>query len=274
LLDERNGVSYPDVAEKDGYIYITYDRERGCNRKTLDEVYTAAREILVAKINEGDIINGSLVSEQGFLKRIVSKLGRLLETDRNPFEKRELSNEELAKKLILQGGNVIEESFALFPFNCTSVYDIDVKKVESLIKKFEDSGNSDEKLLAQIISIIRAAPKQAAMENPIIDVIKNYIEEHITEDFLVSELAEKLNISVYYLCHMFKAVTGITVTEYCNSIRITNAKHLLIRTDETVNGIAQKCGFCTAAYFSEVFVRLEKISPSEYRRIHKKEQLK
>lgn len=270
MLDERSGISYPDVSETDGNIYVVYDRERG-NRGTLEEAYKAAREILVAKITEEDIINGALISEDSYLKRVVSKLGKLADGESDPFAKKELSSEELAEKLISQGGDVVEEAFALFPFNCTSVYDIDLKKVESLIKKFEESEKSDATLLSQMISIIREAPKQASNENPIIDAIKSYIEEHISEDFQISELAENLRISVYYLCHMFKAVTGITVTEYCNAIRITKAKQLLINTDETVKSIAQNCGFCTAAYFAEIFAKLENVSPTEYRKIHKKE---
>ena len=271
MLDERNAVSYPDVTEKDGFLYIVYDRERGCNRKSLEEAYAAAREVLVAKITENDILCRRLQSENSYLRRVVSKLGALADTDANPFEKKELSSEELAAKLIAQGGNIIEEAFALFPFNCTSVYDIDLKKAETLIKKFEESDSSDTALLAQIISMLREAPKQPAPESPVIDTIKKYIEEHMAEDFLISDLAEKLRISVYYLCHMFKAVTGITVTEYSNALRVTKAKELLIRTDETINAIAQQCGFCTAAYFAEIFAKLEKISPTEYRKIHKKE---
>lgn len=273
LLDERNGVSYPDITEgDDGYIRIIYDRERG-NRKTLEEAYAAAREILVAKITEEDIINGSLKDGKSYLKRIVSKLGKLADTDKDPFEKKEMSSEELAKKLLSQGGNIVEEVFALFPFNCTSIYDIDSKKIDTLTRRFEETGCTNAEVLEQIISIIRVAPKQPASEAPVIDSIKNYIEEHISEDFLVSDLAESLHISMYYLCHMFKAVTGITVTEYCNSLRITKAKQMLINTNESINEIAQKCGFCTAAYLTENFTKLEKIAPTEYRKIHKKGEL-
>ena len=270
MLDERGGVSYPDVTESDdGYIYITYDRERG-NRRSLEEAYRAAREILVAKITEEDIISGEVKNKCSYLKRVASKLGKIADTDENPFEKKEQTSKELAEKLLAQGGNIIEETFALFPFNCTSIYDIDSKKVETLIKRFEESECTDAALLEELISIIRVAPKQRANENPAIDSIKKYIEDHISEDFLVSDLAASLKISVYYLCHMFKAVTGITVTEYCNCIRITKAKQMLINTDESINLIAQKCGFCTAAYLTENFTKLEKITPTEYRKIHKK----
>ena len=274
MLDERSGVSYPDVCEgEDGYLYIIYDRERGHGKRTLEEAYTAAREILVAKITENDIINGGLKDQNSYLKRIVSKLGALSDKDENPYLKKELTSEELAEKLLSEGGNIAEKVFALFPFNCTSIYDIDSKKVEALVRKFEDNGSQDKELLVQIITIIRTAPKQCANANPIIDAIKKYIEEHISEDFLVSDLADSLKISVYYLCHMFKAVTGITVAEYRNSLRITKAKKMLIYTDEPINEIAQKCGFCTAAYFSEIFAKLEKISPTEYRKLHIKEIL-
>ena len=270
MLDERSAVSYPDVTEsEDGYLYIIYDRERGCSKKSLDEAYASAREILLAKITEQDIINGSIRDGHSYLKHVVSKLGKLANEDENPYKDKELTDRELAEKMLSDGERSVEAVFSLFSLNCTSVEDIDYKKIENLISRFEETGGSDAELLAQIIAIFRAAPKQQANNMPIIAAIKKYIEEHLCEDVRVAELAEVLNISVYYLCHMFKAATGITVTDYCNSLRITKAKQLLIGTDESINDIAQKCGFCTAAYFAEMFSRAESISPTEYRKIHK-----
>lgn len=76
MLDERNEVSYPDATEaEDGFIYITYDRERGCGKFSYEEATDQAREILYAKITEEDIIAGKLVDEQSRLKCIVSGLG-------------------------------------------------------------------------------------------------------------------------------------------------------------------------------------------------------
>ena len=76
LLDERSDVSYPDVKEaEDGYIYITYDRERGAYKHSMDEVYACAREILVARVTEEDILAGQVQDTGSYLKRVVSKLG-------------------------------------------------------------------------------------------------------------------------------------------------------------------------------------------------------
>ena len=76
LLDERQQVSYPDVAvDKEGFLYITYDRERGAGKATPEEACKCAREILYARITEEDIIAGKIVNENSFLKRVISKLG-------------------------------------------------------------------------------------------------------------------------------------------------------------------------------------------------------
>ncbi|MEA4823580.1 MAG: sialidase family protein [Clostridiaceae bacterium] len=63
LLDGRANVSYPDGAEDDaGNHYIIYDRER-----------TGAREILLARVTEDDILAGALVSPGSFAHRVVNK---------------------------------------------------------------------------------------------------------------------------------------------------------------------------------------------------------
>jgi predicted neuraminidase len=64
LLDERGGVSYPDgVQDKEGLIWITYDRDRG-----------GAGDILLAKFNEEDVAAGKNVSGAVSLKQVISKL--------------------------------------------------------------------------------------------------------------------------------------------------------------------------------------------------------
>lgn len=75
LLDERGDVSYPDAVEgADGYIYITYDRERGAQYHADRDYSKSAREILMAKITEKDILAGALVDERSELKMIVDKI--------------------------------------------------------------------------------------------------------------------------------------------------------------------------------------------------------
>lgn len=76
VLDERSEVSYPDVTEgSDGYLYIVYDRERGAYYNPNRDYSNSAREILMAKITERDILAGRLIEPGSRLKITVSKLG-------------------------------------------------------------------------------------------------------------------------------------------------------------------------------------------------------
>ena len=66
LLDERSDVSYPDgVQDKDGLIWITYDRDRN-----------GAGEILLAKFREEDVKAGKEVSGAVSLKQVINKLDK------------------------------------------------------------------------------------------------------------------------------------------------------------------------------------------------------
>ena len=86
LLDERSNVSYPDAKEaEDGYIYITYDRERGAFLDSLEKAYDSAREILLAKVTEEDIIAGEIKDNGSRLKQITHKLGKYAYEDTDPY---------------------------------------------------------------------------------------------------------------------------------------------------------------------------------------------
>ena len=66
-------------------IYVTYDRERGSYLSNMKEVMASAREILIAKITEEDIISGSLANTNSYLKKIASKLTDYDGEDKDPF---------------------------------------------------------------------------------------------------------------------------------------------------------------------------------------------
>lgn len=269
LLDERKQVSYPDAMEaEDGFIYITYDRERGCFKNNMAEVYADAREILTCKLTEADIMAGKLVTEGAFLKNVISKLDKL--TDPDPFAESPADEEAFAKDLLEQGeADIIGKVFAHYPVNCINIYALDAKRLDSLVAKFRETDCKDLDLLLQIIAVLRTTPKVKTELYPVVESVKNYIDAHLQEEIPVSSIAENLHISVYYLSHLFKSVTGITIIEYRNELRLTKAKQLLVQTDDSISRIAQKTGFTSASYFTEIFTKSEKIPPTEYRKYHR-----
>ena len=115
LLDERNDIAYPDAKEsEDGYIYITYDRERGDFLNSIEQVYGSAREILMAKITEQDIIDGKVNDPGSKLKCIISKLGKYAYEDDNVLNELKIyTNDEIdvAKHYFVKSANDIEDDF-------------------------------------------------------------------------------------------------------------------------------------------------------------------
>ena len=273
LLDERSNVSYPDATENDdGYIYITYDRERGAFLDSLEKVYSSAREILVAKITEEDIIAGNVVSESGYLKKVACKLGEYELEDSNPYKEiSKLSDTELADMLIDRDADSVSSFlFDHYKINCINLHNIDNKRLDALIDGIRDNCTDKKSKILEMIKLIRGVKIENTKSTPIVYRAKTLIENSVAEDLTVAEIAYKINISVHYLCHVFKAETGITPTDYRNSVKLTMAKKLLLSTDKKISDIALECGFGSASYFSKVFLKAERITPTEYRTILKK----
>jgi len=269
MLDERSDVSYPDATEnEDGYIYITYDRERGGFLNSMDEVYKCAREILVAKITEDDIIAGKLVSPCSKLKVVASKLGKYADEHKNPFgEFDKYTDAELAKNLSGKSAeDIISTLFEHYQINCMNMYKLDSEKLDKLIDVLNTDKN-DETTVKKIISLIRSVSSVEKEPVPVVERIKEIIIENLENDVTVNEIADKTGMSIYYMAHLFKKVTGLTVTDYRNSVKLSKAKDMLIHSDKKISDIAHDCGFGSSSYFSKIFLASEKVSPTRYRHL-------
>lgn len=271
LLDERDSVSYPDAMEcTDGTIRIVYDRERGCFLSSLEDAYASAREILTACITEKDIIEGTLVSPHSYLKRVACKLSRLSEDEADPYAFSVTDPTEFVKSL-LENSNCdpIETVFEKFPLDCTEYNTHKFKKLDALITQFKASDSRDEKLLKQIVNIASGA-SGVQKRYPIVKQVCEYMKAHLSEELTNAQLATEFHISVYYLSHVFKSVTGTTLTEYKNELRLTRAKLLLKNSTLGISQIACEVGYENASYFTEVFSKSETISPKKYRQLHQR----
>ena len=86
-------------------------------------------------------------------------------------------------------------------------------------------------------------------------------------NFCSAELASKLSVNRSFLFAAVKAVTGKTLHEYINVVRITKARHLLETSDDdTIDTIIEKCCFTSKSTFYRLFVELYNMPPAEYRK--------
>ncbi|WP_438449302.1 response regulator transcription factor [Gorillibacterium sp. sgz5001074] len=94
---------------------------------------------------------------------------------------------------------------------------------------------------------------------------KEYIRSRLAEDFGLEEAAQHLGISCSYFSLLFKQHLGETFLEHVTRERIGKAKRLLAETDKSVTQIGKLVGYPDRRYFTRVFHKLERCSPSEYR---------
>ena len=76
------------------------------------------------------------------------------------------------------------------------------------------------------------------LENEIINTIVSYITSNLSEDISVEKIAEDLNLSYFYLCHILKNKYGISVNTFRTQKRLELAMQKLISGDEKISEIA------------------------------------
>ena len=95
--------------------------------------------------------------------------------------------------------------------------------------------------------------------------IKEYIDKNYAEPITLQSMGEALNISPYYLSHVFKEMSGYSPMQYLLRRRIGEAQTLLISTDLPVTTIAGMVGYDTQSYFNLQFSKNVGMPPKKYR---------
>ena len=81
-----------------------------------------------------------------------------------------------------------------------------------------------------------------------------YINEHIDSDLSLDGLSERFYINKYYLCRIFKKVTGYTVNHYINYKRLLLARELHGR-GQTLLEASTNAGFNSYAHFYRMYCK-------------------
>ena len=97
------------------------------------------------------------------------------------------------------------------------------------------------------------------------DMLKYIQNNYNNRDICLGNIAENVFHSTYYICHVFKELTGLSPMQYVNSLRIEEGKKMLKSTVLSIGDIAYAIGYNDVHYFSNVFKRSVGCSPSEYR---------
>jgi two-component system, response regulator YesN len=101
----------------------------------------------------------------------------------------------------------------------------------------------------------------------VVEQAKRIIEQqYANPDLNAQFIAEQLDVSVSYLSRTFKRDTGENLSNFLTEKRIQVAQKLLATTDLKANEVSIMVGFLDARYFGQVFKKIMRITPSEYKK--------
>lgn len=92
-----------------------------------------------------------------------------------------------------------------------------------------------------------------------------YIEAHLAEKLDLDRIAGASHYSKYYLHRTFTSTTGLTIHEYVQRRRLTEAAKLLVFSDKPILDIALMAGYESQQAFTGIFTAMYKLPPNKYR---------
>ena len=94
------------------------------------------------------------------------------------------------------------------------------------------------------------------------EMLRSRLEGNIT----IKELAVACSLSESHFARRFRTSFGISVHQHLIQLRIEHAKTLLSQANKQLAEIAQLSGFCDQAAFTRTFSKVERMTPSRWRR--------
>lgn len=156
------------------------------------------------------------------------------------------------------------------------------KDLSALIKKISETYHGDEPFkdtilrglllafFAKLLQKIELSDSQSG-DYHVVGLIMNYCSENYNKPLSLNILAKELHLNKYYISHVMSNKLNIGFNDYINSLRVSGACKLLVKSDSSITEISEAVGFNTLRTFNRAFSKQMNCTPSEYRRKKKNE---
>ncbi len=147
----------------------------------------------------------------------------------------------------------------------------DLEELTLILKENPDEFSVSSSLLIYKIIILTVSQISKAYWNltttdqRILKVLRE-IEEHPAEVLTNRRLAEVANMAINSFSRLFKEEIGIAPQQFVRERRIQKTSILLHHTNETIEEIASRSGFCDRFHLARVFKNSTGYSPAQYRK--------
>ena len=96
--------------------------------------------------------------------------------------------------------------------------------------------------------------------------VLDYVEQHLTDDIAVADLANVACLSIFHFTRAFSAATGISPHRYVSQRRLDRAKELIAAGNTSIIEMALMFRFSSQSSFTRAFRRATGMTPAMYRR--------
>ena len=110
--------------------------------------------------------------------------------------------------------------------------------------------------------------KSEYLENQVetIKKVHDYLTQNLSKRITIEELSKQFAMNSTTLKTVFKDVYGTSLAAHIKEHRMEKAAELLVKTQMSINQIAQEVGYESQSKFCLVFKEFYKLSPKEYRK--------
>lgn len=100
-------------------------------------------------------------------------------------------------------------------------------------------------------------------EHSAVKQIRDYLEEHYTENVSLEEISDLTHLRSYHLIRSFRAEVGLPPHAYLEQVRVNRAKALL-RAGMPIIEVALSVGFIDQSHFTRHFKKMMGVTPGQY----------
>ncbi|MBZ0289786.1 MAG: helix-turn-helix transcriptional regulator [Anaerolineae bacterium] len=112
----------------------------------------------------------------------------------------------------------------------------------------------------------RSKPETINAHRDLVEQVKIVLAAYYTERLRLQQIALAVSASPYFLCRVFKQVTGLSLHAYLTRLRLLHAlEYLADRNCPDLTALAHQLGFSTHSQFSAAFRREFGLTPRQFR---------
>ena len=147
-----------------------------------------------------------------------------------------------------------------------------IKRFDTMFEYFEKDESSQLLALSDFYSLFsEVLPLLKEIKpttlHPAVQKAMYYINEHLTDNYTIKDIANHCHLSESRLYHLFNSELKTTPISYKNDMKVKASFTLLTTTRLSIKEIADKMNFASVTHYRYAFRKTTNSTPNRYRKI-------